>query len=168
MKTMDNLMGFCLILLVCIPINSQAQSVKRQCVSSYGATIASNNIICMQTVGQPFNTIASFKNKTPILPGFQQPVVFKVETINSSLLKTLNLNIYPNPASYSVTIQSGKLIENSIICVTDITGKVIMSDSAIQFHTYSINCEAWANGIYIITVSDKNQNISSIKLTINK
>ena len=122
----------------------------------------------MQTVGQPFNTAVSYKNKMPILSGFQQPVIFKVETINSVLLKTFKLNVYPNPAIYSVTIKSEKLIENSIIQVTDINGRLIMSDNAMQFQTYSINCETWANGIYIITVSDKDQNVSSLKLTINK
>lgn len=159
---------FYLILLVWIPFNNQAQSVKRQCISSYGAIVTTNNATFEQTVGQSYNTTAFYENKTAILQGFQQPVVFKVENMNSEHIKSLKLNVYPNPADYSVTIQSEELIENSIIRVTDINGKLILSEEATQLLTYNINCDTWENGTYIITVSDINQNKSSIKLIINK
>ena len=162
------LLRFCLVLLVFIPINNQAQSIKRQCISSYGAIITTDNTAFMQTVGQPYNTGASSGNTTAILQGFQQPVVFNVEAINSGPLKNLYLNVFPNPAAYSVTIQSDESIENSLIKVTDLNGKIILSEQVTQLRTYDINCGAWKNGIYIITVSDKDQNISSLKLTINK
>jgi hypothetical protein len=157
-----------LVLLVCIPLSNHAQSVKRQCVSSYGTTIAVNGAAYMQTVGQPFSTIASSEIKTSVLQGFQQPVVFNVEQLKSLSPKSLNLSVFPNPATYSVTIYSGEIIENSAISVMDLAGNVIMTANADHLQTYSINCETWANGIYIITVSDRYQNKSSSKLIINK
>src|SRR4030042_2617507 len=87
-----------LILLVCIP-NNQAQSVKRQCISSYGAIMMSDDAAFMQTVGQSYNTTASIGNTNSILQGFQQPVVFKVEMEDPGLLNNLNLDVYPNPAT---------------------------------------------------------------------
>jgi len=159
---------FYLILLVCMPIYNQAQSVKRQCISSYGAIVTTNNASFGQTVGQPYSTAISFENTTAILQGFQQPVVFQVETINSGLLKDLNLNVYPNPAAISVTIKSMEVINNAIIRVNDLNGKLILSEKVIQLQLYDINCTGWKNGIYIVTVSDKNQNKSSLKLTIDK
>jgi len=157
-----------LILLVCMPYSNQAQSVKRHCISSYGAIVTTNDASFEQTVGQPYSTAISFGNTTAILQGFQQPVVLKVETINSELLKVLNVNVYPNPAAVSVTIQSNGVIDNAIVRVTDINGKLILSEQVIQLQIYDINCAAWESGIYIITVSDKNQNISTNKLTVNK
>jgi len=156
-----------LILLVCVPYN-QAQSVKRQCISSYGAVIMTGDAVFMQTVGQPFNTVASSGNSTEVLQGFQQPVVFKAEAIHSGPLKSLNLNVFPNPAAYSVTLQSDESVENSLIEVTDLSGKMILSEKVTQLQVYDMNCGAWKNGIYIITVRDNDQNISSIKITINK
>jgi len=155
-------------LMVYIPFMIQAQSVKRQCISSYGTTVKSNNATYLQTVGQPYITTASFDNKTSILQGFQQPVVFKVEKMKTEPLTSLKLSVFPNPATSSVLIQSEAIIESSTIYVTDLNGRVIMSDNDLQLQTYIINCETWSNGIYIITVRDKNQNRSSLKLVINK
>jgi len=162
------LLKFFLIIFVCITGSIQAQSIKRQCISSYGNSKAVNGTAYMQTVGQPFNTNASYESNTTILLGFQQPVVFKVEKLKSFTPKIINLSVYPNPATFKVTIQSEELIENSSIQVTDIIGKVIMTDNANQFQLYELNCETWTNGIYFITISDKYQNKSSLKLIINK
>ncbi len=159
---------FCLILLICMPFSNQAQSVKRHCISSYGTIITTNNASFEQTVGQPYSTVFCSGNETAILQGFQQPAVYRVEPVNSELLKLLNINVYPNPAVASVAIQSNGVIDNAIIQVTDINGRLILSEQVIQLQMYDINCAAWENGIYIITVCDKNQNISTFKLTITK
>jgi len=159
---------FCFILLVCMPFYNQAQSIKRQCISSYGAIVNANSFTIEQTVGQPYNTTACYENKTSVLQGFQQPNVFKVEDINNENEKNLNLNVYPNPANYSITIQSEELIENSIIRITDLNGKLILFEQPALFMKHNIDCKSWENGIYIITISDTNKNESSLKLIINK
>jgi len=159
---------FYIILLVCIPFANHAQSVKRQCISSYGAIATYDSTTFEQTVGQPYNTTASYESNTSVLQGFQQPVVFKVENINSVYIKGMDINIYPNPANYSITIQSKDSIENSLIQVMDMNGKLIMSDRITLPQTYNISCDAWENGTYIITISDINLNKSSLKLIINK
>ena len=157
-----------LILLVWVPYQNQAQSVKRQCISCYGTIVTSGNNSIEQTVGQPYNTIASYENKISVLPGFQQSVVFKVLKTDSGETDGFRLSVFPNPATYSVIIQSMEPIENSTIRVLNLDGKVILSDYAEQLQTYNIDCSAWSSGIYIITVSDKHQIKSSMKLIINK
>ncbi len=161
------LMLLVLILLVLVPEN-QAQSVKRQCISSYGAATITGDAAFAQTVGQPFNTLASSGNSTAVLQGFQQPVIFKAEAINSGPLKNLNLNVFPNPAAYTVTLQSDQPIEKSRIEVTDLAGRIVLSEQVSSLQQFELNCGSWKNGIYIITVRDDDQNISSIKVTINK
>ncbi|MBN2272888.1 MAG: T9SS type A sorting domain-containing protein [Bacteroidales bacterium] len=161
------LMLLIMIFLILVSEN-QAQSVKRQCISSYGVMAIAGDAAFAQTVGQPFNTLASSGNSAAILQGFQQPVMFKAEAINSGPLKNLNLNVFPNPATYTVILQSDKTLEKSRIEVTDLAGRIILSEQVTQLQQFELNCGSWKNGIYIITVRDDDQNISSIKVTINK
>lgn len=156
---------FCLI---CLPITLQAQSLQRQGISSYGSTVSTGGATLMQTVGQPYNTSAFYGNETSVLPGFQQPVVFEIKDVTPEPLRRLNLNVYPNPASYYVTIESRESIENSFIRVTDMQGRIIMDRQVTHLQEHTINCETWTNGIYIITVSDGNQIVSSLRLIIKK
>ncbi len=153
---------------VLVPYVNQAQSLKRQCISSYATIVTSEGVTICQTAGQPFGsaTMNEYKNQTLI--GFQQPIVFRVEKMNPETLKNLKLAIYPNPATYQVAIQAERLIENSNIQVTDLNGKLVMSEKVARLETYHINCENWANGIYIITLSDQDKNRSSLKLIISK
>ncbi len=157
-----------LLFLIFIPFSIQAQLVKRQCISSYGTSSTSSKSTLIQTVGQPFNTDGLSENSTTIFQGFQQPITIRVEQMESKPFRDLKLSIYPNPATSSVIIQSDEIIENSIIRVTDLAGKVIMTYNANQLQVYTISCETWARGIYIITVSDNHQSINSSKLIISK
>ncbi len=162
--------AFTLILVsfVCLPFLNQAQTVRRQCISSYGAGVTSENVAIYQTGGQAYATSSSSANGFTILPGFQQPLAFKVENVISENLSRLNLKVFPNPAVYSLSIKSSEVIENARIQVMDVQGKVMMSNTVSQLQNYKIDCETWTNGTYFITVSDGNQNKSSLKLIIEK
>ncbi len=146
----------------------QAQSVQRQGISSYGVTGISGSTILMQTVGQPYTTSSSYGDNTALLPGFQQPIVFKAENMDALPLNRVYLNVYPNPANFYVTIQSGEVIENAFIRITDMQGRTILDHHLTQLQDHTINCESWANGIYIMTVSDGSQIMSSQRLIIRK
>jgi hypothetical protein len=159
-------LSYCMVLS--ISFNVRAQSVKRQCISSYGSTALTGSNTFMQTIGQPYSTTASYVSTVSVTQGFQQPVIFKVQPISNRLKKSLNVSVYPNPAIYSVTISSGELIENAIVRVMDANGKLILNSNVPQLQTHKVECSMWTNGNYIITVSDKNQNKSTLKLTINK
>jgi len=157
-----------LAVLIWLPYNNYAQSVKRQCISSYGSVVLTDSLIIAQTVGQCYNTKGSSENSTAILQGFQQPNTFSIDDITSNSLKNLNFSVYPNPASFSFTIQSEEEIEQSYIQVVDINGKYVFSEKVLNLRLHSINCEAWVNGIYFITIHDLAQNSKSLKLIINK
>jgi hypothetical protein len=146
----------------------QAQSVQRQGISSYGVTGIQGGTTLMQTVGQPYTTQAAYLDNTALLPGFQQPVVFRVENMDAISLKRIHLNVYPNPASFYITIQSEELIEMAFIRITDLQGKTILDRHVPHLQEHIIQCETWANGIYVMTVSDGKQILSSTKLIIKK
>jgi len=158
---------FITFLILSSTIN-QAQVVKRQCISSYSAIVSSNEFTISQTVGQPFGTANLNGKANSMLLGFQQPIVFKVENLKTEPLRDIKLDIYPNPATFSVAIQTEKLIENSIIQVVDISGNLMMSERVSQLSNYTINCETWANGTYIISIKDGYNTICLKKLLISK
>jgi len=157
-----------LSVLVWLPYNGFAQSVKRQCISSYGSVVFTDNLTIGQTAGQCYNTSGKSENKIAISQGFQQPNTFSIEDISSNSFRNLNLLVYPNPTSYSFTIESEEEIEQSYIQVVDINGKQILSEKVSNLLSHNINCESWTNGVYIITINDALQNSKTLRLIISK
>ena len=158
-----------MVLMFCISVSMHAQSIKRQSISCMGSTMIAGGSVIEQTAGQPYHTQAFSDYQTSVLQGFQQPSVFKVDNITPpEYLKNLRLDVYPNPAAYSVTIRSEETIKNTIIRVTDMDGRLMDARRVAEMQTYTLNCEDWVNGTYIITVTDENRNMTSLKILINK
>jgi hypothetical protein len=157
-----------LFLTVCIPFTNQAQSVKRQCISNYGSIVASDNVTFNQTIGQPYGTSALYNDGTSVLQGFQQPVVFTLVVVESSLSKNISLSVFPNPATYTIAIKSSKVIEQSLIKAVDVNGNQVFSEAVPDLHLHHINCGSWSNGIYLLTIYDSMQHSQTLKLIISK
>jgi len=155
-------------LFVMIPFDNYSQSVKRQCIPSFGSTGTADSISFEQTAGQSYFTAGYSEDNTAILQGFQQPKTFYIEDVSSSSLKNLELSVFPNPADYSFTIKSDEEIEQSFIQVVDINGKYVFSEKVTNLLIHDISCDAWVNGIYLITISDSDQNSKTLRLIISK
>ncbi len=156
---------FCVVFIL-LGLNSQstAQSVSRQCVASSGGTyLLSNGMLISQTIGQSYGTKADYSNGVSYRPGFQQPVL-QIQLIHT----TISLKVFPNPAVNSVTIQSQNVIKDALIQVVEMSGKILIRQQMSELTTYTFNCEDWANGNYIITVSDAQNHLYSSKLIILK
>ncbi|MBL0103441.1 MAG: T9SS type A sorting domain-containing protein [Bacteroidetes bacterium] len=69
------------------------------------------------------------------------------------------LEVYPNPASKSFTIQLQSEFASKVrIRLTDITGKVVLEKNetiAAGENTIAVHSENLTNGIYILEVTDK-------------
>jgi len=152
-------------LSLCVTLKSEAQSVKRQSIASSGSSALTDGVSVQQTIGQPYSTAGYYDKETSIHPGFQQFSVFHLEPILSTYL---NLGVYPNPAAYAVTLESPDIIKDAFIQVTDINGKLLLSEKVAEMKTYSIHCEAWQNGSYFISLYDTQNNKYSSKLIITK
>lgn len=153
--------------LVASVTSSNAQSIQRQSIGSAGTGVIADGITVTQTVGQPYSTVGYSNDEFSIHPGFQQSnQIMNVVLINSTF--NLHLNVYPNPAVYSVNIVSDGVINNASLQVIDISGKLIVNEKIAEMRSYQINCETWQNGVYIITLSDEKNNKYSSKLVINK
>lgn len=74
-------------------------------------------------------------------------------------LHTLNFQVYPNPASESVTIQTDTF--EGTIAIRDIRGRLALT-AAIAGNTTTVDCSQLAPGIYTITITDSNNTGSGI------
>lgn len=156
---------FTIIFFVLI-INVNAQSLQRQTIASIGAYTLDNGTLIRQTIGQPYGTTSNYSNDIRFNPGFQQPL-FRVETIHSTFKFNINISVFPNPATSQVTIKSSNVLKNVILQIISINGQQLMGEKINEFNSYTINCDSWASGVYMITLSSDN-NLYSSKLIISR
>lgn len=163
--SLTKMKGFYLGLFILLIFFStgKAQTLKRQCVASTGSYVSENGTTLQQTVGQPYGTTPYYSNTTRFTPGFLQPV-FRIENIKSSIEAT----IFPNPTSNQVTIESTILLENVLIQIVDINGKILLNQKVNEFKTYAIDCSNWSSGVYLISLADSKSSLYSSKLIISR
>ena len=146
-----------------------AQTIKRQCISSYGAsTVTAGSALVSQTAGQSYSTAGVQNASNDFLQGFQQPVTFAVSNVSNVAVKLLDVDIYPNPASYSIKIAAKEEMKNYSFVVFSASGKLIFADKVSGMEKYEINCSGWTNGIYFINISDNENNSKKMQLVISR
>lgn len=156
---------FCLISVTALlNSNAFAQSIKRQSVGSGGNEVYSEGLIIHQSIGQSYSTSTNYDNGVSFMPGFQQTSSFRVEIIEAKM----DLSLFPNPTSYSFTIESLESLSSVSIEIFDESGKVIFTEKSPSLLKKSIACDTWQNGTYLIKVSDSSGRPYSSKLIINK
>lgn len=101
------------------------------CTDMYCDSIGQNGVVFNKASGFTINVVG-----TPIITG-----------INNEFSINSKLNIYPNPTSTQLTLDTQLKIDQIII--TDITGKTIKS---IQPKSKTINVSDLTNGIYFIKI----------------
>ena len=153
-------------MLFFITIGSKAQSIQRQSISSTGTYNQTDGVLIQQTIGQPYATGGYYANDLVLRPGFQQFSNIKLELIRPPA--EFSLNVYPNPVIQSVTIESREVIDQAFIQVTDLNGRITIKENVADLRTHVINCNEWPNGIYFITLYNKNKNIFSSKIIKSK
>ena len=108
--------------------------------------ISSNASVSLATTN--FQTCTDSTNQVIAVPNF-------------TFLNTLHTNqtqIFPNPFSDFLTIKTD--LENYEIQVTDMTGKLILSD----VNAISLNTQALASGIYLIRMKQNNEIVFQQKM----
>ena len=141
------------ILILCIPLTSYNQSIKRQSISCNAISIHNKNVLIEQTVGQSYSTVNNYDTKTSVLQGFQQPKSFFIEKTDDNHLYELDVDIFPNPANYFINIKFNEDIDNSLLDIYDINGKKILNKELFYEDNMFIDCSTWKNGTYIIKLN---------------
>jgi hypothetical protein len=87
-----------------------------------------------------------------------------------ALAELTNLKVYPNPAKDNITVDIyasfGKAPANSVLSVTDISGKIIFKEKLQQQNTMNINTSAFTSGVYFISIKSKDELIAKSKFVV--
>ncbi len=135
-----------------------AQSIKRQCISSYGVGGTIHGTYFNQTIGQPFLTSTFQSSDLRINPGFQQSIFYRVNEERPEEVETTVLNVYPNPAQTTINIAFiNNIPEKFYIKVVDMNGRVMFDKYFIETGTKTIDCNEWTEGFYVVSVFDQEQ-----------
>jgi extracellular elastinolytic metalloproteinase len=66
------------------------------------------------------------------------------------------LQVYPNPAKNTLNIIiPPEVREGLTIQITDMNGKLVLSENITQQMTVTLNVAAWNSGMYILSVRDE-------------
>jgi hypothetical protein len=147
-----------ILLLLFIGLKSFAQN---NTIAS-GNSVSNSNGSISYSIGQIDYLNVNNQNGN-LNQGIQQPFeIFNITSLNS--IEGLNVSIFPNPTTSLINIESK--YQNLSIKISDISGEILeqknnFSDKIISFENYS-------QGIYILTITNKDNKISNYKIIKNK
>ena len=115
-------------------------------------------------------------NKTSIYFDFNAPVVTNTTTnefmlgigVNEMVKEIGDLIIYPNPFTEETTITFAEPQKNTVIKITEVTGRVIRNyELGIRNgKSITIDMRDVAKGIYIVRIEDENKNVVNRKIVL--
>jgi hypothetical protein len=142
---------------------ANAQTASPELVSSAGDSFNNTSYQLDWSIGELVTETYTGAQNT-LTQGFHQGT-YIVTSIDENPLLEFSITAYPNPTSDLVTIDfpSSEGHGNVKIIVTDLSGKVLQT-SEMQSDLEQINFSSYANGTYLITVSQNNQSVKSFQI----
>ena len=144
---------------VIFTLNGLSQSIRRQTIAPSVGSRSGNGVNVSQTIGQPYQTRTIQSDGFSYRPGFQQPV-FSTELINA----TIKVTVIPNPALLSFFIDCSDTLINAELSCYDEAGRLIFAEHIETFKKHEVQCTNWSNRAYLVTVTDKKNNLVTTKL----
>lgn len=80
--------------------------------------------------------------------------------ISENTISKLRINISPNPSTGIFTIQNENPIENAVITVADLNGRIVYETKAEDINNKSLDLKHLQNGVYILNVANGNAKYS--------
>lgn len=141
------------------------QSISSSVVASGGGSAEAGGISLSWTIGEL--AIETFTSADLILTqGFQQGY-YEITSVNDPLAESINLEIYPNPATDFINIEIKNTEAKSIrIELYSIDGKLITNEQWINSGTpYKFQINQYSANQYILKVIDlETKNTSTFKI----
>lgn len=81
----------------------------------------------------------------------------------NTLADILQVNVYPNPASHTLNINSNSLDVESI-SIIDVSGHIVYVNSSINSKDLQISIEHFTEGLYYVLVRQNNGRLSTQKI----
>lgn len=129
-------------------------AIAQEVVSSAGETQRAGRYEISWTVGEP--VIETISSDSHILTqGFHQTAL-TVTPVNEMVISSLELKVYPNPASENVIIQLNKLDNDPLFSLFTISGQLLVRKSILESET-CINLKNYSSGSYLLKISQGTQ-----------
>jgi hypothetical protein len=148
-------------LVACLLLVTQLM-YSQQTIPTSGGDATGSGGSSSYTVGQLVYTTNTVSGT--VIQGVQQPFEFQI--LSNEELNTINLRAitYPNPTSDYVMLKiSDHALDNLSYHLVDINGKAISNGRIINGDT-QINMHQLAIGMYILKVSQNNQELKTFKI----
>lgn len=133
--------------LVCLVSYTNAQSLEREVASTAGGYLSNSTFSLEYTMGE--TVVGEFTNSSVVLnQGFNQGTSSTVGITGLAL--SLNLKLYPNPASQALNVESDEAVSGSVI---NVLGQTQMEVS-IAAGNSQLDVSGLAPGVYFLTLKD--------------
>ncbi len=141
-----------LVFLITCTGRGLSQGIKRQAIGSYGSGGITESLYIGQTIGQSFFTFGYRGSELILTPGFQQPLSYGAGNPESHLDRA-GPDLYPNPASDYFIIETPGFLENALVRITDLHGRIISEKKIPRLDRFKMDCSGLQDGIYLVRVS---------------
>lgn len=144
------------ILFAFIGLSVNAQSVEPEVLASSGAHFTGTNASLSWTIGEVMIETVSGTNNI-LTQGFHQPGV-QATIIEEVLPGHIKINIFPNPATESITVN----LENNILKLNvelyDMMGKLLISKEIEPLQSsFVVNVKDLANAGYLLRIHSEDK-----------
>jgi hypothetical protein len=140
-----------LLLLISISQSAISQKIIRQSINCLGLSYFSGSTyLIQQSIGQSSNTTIFYNEKSCVRQGFLQPL--NIDNITNSQHISINLTVFPNPASDNFTIGISGSDNTFTFNITDILGQTILTSEITENNEQIINSTGWNKGVYFINI----------------
>ena len=117
----------------------------------------------MNSKGEICETIMEFKLPSCDASNFKGAV----NATNEIAIEKATITLYPNPAKDQVTIAFSNATPETTVSIYDVTGRLMQTlQSNTPDGTWLVNTSTYQSGLYIVTVSTKNNTTKQYKLII--
>ncbi len=140
-----------------------AQTASPELVSSAGESFNNTSYQLDWSIGEGITATHSAGDYV-ITQGLHQGsyVITSVE----DLALDINISVYPNPTTDLINLTSFQNLTGLAVIVTNINGKILQQTEVIN-KVEQLNFSDYENGIYFLTIKQKNQLIKSFKIIKN-
>ena len=141
------------------------QSIGQQVISSSGNFLFAGNNSLSFTVGEI--AVQTLTSSSILTQGFQQPndMYLAVENI---MPPPFQVDVYPNPTQDNlfVKLYSNSSSPDATVRLMDMVGRILFETNIHSFETEVLNIpmQNFSAGTYLLSISDKLENISSYKI----
>lgn len=154
--------------LLIMSLTAETNHLSAQTIgSTFNVSSASNEMILMQSIGQPF---AVFQKMEETGKGSKSVYLNQGQILPSEYfsnkIEAIQLRVFPNPVVDILKVQLEKEGLINAITITDINGRLMVSvKSGLPAVMNEINVSTLAAGIYIVDVTDVNGQSGFVKIT---